>query len=86
MKPSYCHQNFQIINLFVRDGSWEFLGFITKCGCLILNSLILFQNTWIVIGFGCNCKSILKSGIQFGFLITFFAIDLDWIDIPKKLD
>jgi len=54
----------------MRDASWEFHGFITKHGCLTFATLNLFQNSWIVIGFGLDCQSTLKRGFGFGLSIT----------------
>jgi len=40
------------------------------------------KNSWIVIGFGLDCQSILKIG--FWIFKHIFLLNLDWIDNPKK--
>jgi hypothetical protein len=41
------------------------------------------SSIWIVIGFGLDCQSILKSGFIWIFN-HIFVLDLDWIDNPKN--
>jgi len=55
----------------MRDVSWELRAFISKHGCLIFGTLNLLQKSCIVIGFGLDWQSTLKSGCGFGLSITF---------------
>jgi len=53
-------------------------------GHLIFSALNLFQKSWIVIGFGLACQSILQNWIWIWNFNHKFVMDLDWIDNPKN--
>jgi hypothetical protein len=45
----------------------------------IVCCLSFLSSSWIVIGFGLDCQSILKSGLDLDFQ-SYFLLDLDWIE------
>ena len=53
---------------------------------LMFAAFHFFSSSWIVIGFGLDCQSILKSGFGFGFKITFLCWIWIGLTIQKKLD